>query len=75
MYYLLLFRHFKRYGDVGDIYIPRDRNSSESRGFAFVRFYEERDAEDAMDAMDGKVCSIYSSFYVYCNFAFNLYKR
>ena len=50
-----LFRYFKRYGEVGDIYIPRDRNTLESRGFAFVRFYEERDAEDAMDAMDGKV--------------------
>lgn len=40
---------------MGDIYIPRDRNSQESRGFAFIRFFEERDAEDAMDAMDGKV--------------------
>lgn len=48
-------RHFKKYGDLGDVYIPRDRNSHESRGFAFVRFYEERDAEDAMDAMDGKI--------------------
>ena len=54
----LLLRYFKRYGDVGDIYIPRDRTTLESRGFAFVRFYEERDAEDAMDAMDGKVCLI-----------------
>eukprot|EP00111_Clytia_hemisphaerica_P016758 TCONS_00049704-protein len=48
-------KYFKKYGDVGDIYIPRDRNTQESRGFAFVRFYEERDAEDAMDGMDGKV--------------------
>ncbi|EDO29859.1 predicted protein [Nematostella vectensis] len=43
---------FKKYGDLGDIYIPRDRNTHESRGFAFVRFYEKRDAEDAMDCMD-----------------------
>jgi len=48
-------RYFKKYGDVGDIYIPRDRNTQESRGFAFVRFYEEKDAEDAMDSCDGKV--------------------
>ena len=48
-------RYFKKYGEVGDIYIPRDRDTHESRGFAFVRFYEERDADDAMDAMDGKV--------------------
>eukprot|EP00927_Polykrikos_kofoidii_P062476 TRINITY_DN57291_c0_g1_i1.p1 TRINITY_DN57291_c0_g1~~TRINITY_DN57291_c0_g1_i1.p1 ORF type:complete len:177 (+),score=30.55 TRINITY_DN57291_c0_g1_i1:166-696(+) len=39
---------FSKYGEVGDIYIPRDRN------FAFVRFYEKRDAEDAIDGMDGR---------------------
>merc|ERR1712241_1492654 len=46
-------RAFDKYGDVGDIYIPRDRFTKESRGFAFVRFYDKRDAEDAMDSMDG----------------------
>lgn len=46
---------FEHYGDVGDIYIPRDRFTKESRGFAFVRFYDRRDAEDAMDKMDGYV--------------------
>mmetsp|Transcript_25231 Transcript_25231/g.40392 ORF Transcript_25231/g.40392 Transcript_25231/m.40392 type:complete len:170 (+) Transcript_25231:137-646(+) len=39
---------FEKFGDVGDVYIPRDRN------FAFVRYKEKRDAEDAIDAMDGK---------------------
>ena len=48
-------RAFEKYGDVGDVYIPRDRFSRESRGFAFVRFYDKRDAEDAMDSMDGAV--------------------
>lgn len=46
---------FEHYGDVGDIYIPRDRFTKESRGFAFVRFFDRRDAEDAMDKMDGYV--------------------
>lgn len=46
---------FEKYGEVGDIYIPRDRYSKESRGFAFVRFYEGRDAEDAMEKLDGYV--------------------
>lgn len=31
-------RVFERCGDVGDIYIPRDRFTRESRGFAFVRY-------------------------------------
>ena len=46
-------RVFEKYGRVGDVYIPRDRYTKESRGFAFVRFHDNRDAEDAMDAMDG----------------------
>lgn len=46
-------RVFEKYGRVGDVYIPRDRYTKESRGFAFVRFFDKRDAEDAMDAMDG----------------------
>ncbi|RZF33835.1 hypothetical protein LSTR_LSTR008958 [Laodelphax striatellus] len=48
-------RVFERCGEVGDIYIPRDRFSRESRGFAFVRFYDKRDAEDALDAMHGRL--------------------
>ncbi|XP_069769163.1 serine/arginine-rich splicing factor 2-like [Narcine bancroftii] len=48
-------RVFEKYGKVGDVYIPRDRYTRESRGFAFVRFHDKRDAEDAIDAMDGAV--------------------
>ncbi|ODN02038.1 Serine/arginine-rich splicing factor 2 [Orchesella cincta] len=48
-------RVFEKYGDVGDVYIPRDRWTRESRGFAFVRFYDRRDAEDAMESLDGRV--------------------
>jgi len=44
---------FAKYGKVGDIYIPRNYRTQESRGFAFVRYYERRDAEDAMDRLDG----------------------
>ena len=32
---------FEKYGKVGDIYIPREKYSKESRGFAFVRFYDK----------------------------------
>lgn len=48
-------RVFERCGSVGDIYIPRDRHTRESRGFAFVRFYDKRDAYDALEAMDGRM--------------------
>lgn len=46
---------FEKYGDVGDVYIPRDRFTRESRGFAFVRFYDRRDGEDAKSSMDGAI--------------------
>ncbi|ESO89143.1 hypothetical protein LOTGIDRAFT_183135 [Lottia gigantea] len=48
-------RAFEKFGDVGDVYIPRDRFTKESRGFAFIRFYDKRDAEDAMDEMDASM--------------------
>ena len=32
---------FEKYGEIGDIYIPRDRNSRDNRGFAFIRFYDK----------------------------------
>lgn len=43
---------FCRFGDVGDVYIPRDHYTQDSRGFAFVRFLEKRDAEDAAEEMN-----------------------
>jgi len=45
---------FAKYGEIGDVYIPRDYETAESRGFAFVRFYDVRDAEDAMLALNGR---------------------
>ena len=47
-------RIFDRYGEIGDIYIPRDYGSGGMRGFAFVRFYSRRDAEYAIEHVDGK---------------------
>ncbi|XP_058391986.1 serine/arginine-rich splicing factor 2-like [Diceros bicornis minor] len=48
-----LWRIFEKYGRVGDVYIPRDHFTKESRGFAFVRFFNKHHAEDAMNALDG----------------------
>lgn len=45
---------FEKYGDVGDVYLPKERDTGRSRGFAFVRYHEKRDAEDAIDALDGR---------------------
>jgi RNA recognition motif-containing protein len=42
-----------RYGDIGDVYIPRSPGSSRHRGFAFVRFRDLAAAEDAIRGMDG----------------------
>merc|ERR1712168_390882 len=46
-------RKFERYGEIGDAYVPRDRNTGDSRGFGFVRFFDKRDAADAVKGMDG----------------------
>lgn len=47
-------RLFSRYGDLGDIYVPRYPDSNMTRGFAFVRYYRKRDAEEAMRKLDGE---------------------
>ncbi|KAG2540344.1 serine/arginine-rich splicing factor SC35-like [Panicum virgatum] len=49
-----LFPVFDRYGDVVDIFIPRDRRTGDSRGFAFVRYNYEDEAQKAVDGLDGR---------------------
>ncbi|RLN33821.1 serine/arginine-rich splicing factor SC35-like isoform X2 [Panicum miliaceum] len=48
-----LFPLFDKYGEVVDIYIPRDRRTGDSRGFAFVRYKYEDEAQKAVDRLDG----------------------
>lgn len=36
------------------MYIPRDMRTGDPRGFAFVRFLDQRDADDALDRLDGE---------------------
>ncbi|XP_039796820.1 serine/arginine-rich splicing factor SC35-like isoform X2 [Panicum virgatum] len=50
-----LFPLFDKYGEVVDIYIPRDRRTGDSRGFAFVRYKYEDEAQKAVDRLDGRV--------------------
>lgn len=44
---------FKDYGPVGDVYIPQNPVTKEPYGFAFIHFYNSRDAKNAMDALNG----------------------
>ncbi|XP_065649054.1 serine/arginine-rich splicing factor 2 isoform X1 [Hydra vulgaris] len=46
-------RIFEKYGDISDVYIPLDYYTREPRGFAYVQFDYEDDAEDAVDGLDG----------------------
>jgi len=45
---------FEKYGHIGDIFLPKDRETGRPRGFAFVRYPDKRDAEDALDALNGR---------------------
>ncbi|KAM0899117.1 hypothetical protein ACQ4PT_021536 [Festuca glaucescens] len=45
---------FDRYGKVVDVFIPRDRRTGDSRGFAFVRYKYADEAQKAVDRLDGR---------------------
>jgi len=45
---------FSKYGNLSDVYIPMDYYTKRPRGFAYVQFEDPRDAEDAVESVDGK---------------------
>ena len=45
--------HFQAFGKIIDIFVPADRHSGKSKGFAFVTFQDDRYARKAMREMDG----------------------
>lgn len=47
-------RVFERCGEVGDVYIPRDRFTRESRGFAFVRYVWKQYSTIEIEFSSGK---------------------
>nr|DAD41145.1 TPA_asm: hypothetical protein HUJ06_015468 [Nelumbo nucifera] len=49
-----LFPLFDKYGKVVDIFIPRDRRTGDSRGFAFVRYKYADEAQKAVEKLDGR---------------------
>ncbi|XP_073257925.1 uncharacterized protein [Porites lutea] len=46
-------RHFEQIGEVSDARVVNDRDTGRSRGFGFVTFYEEKDAQKAIEDLDG----------------------
>ncbi|CAK8537682.1 unnamed protein product [Lathyrus sativus] len=50
-----LFPLFDKYGKVVDIFVPKDRRTGESRGFAFVRYKYADEASKAVDRLDGRM--------------------
>ncbi|EOX98798.1 PREDICTED: serine/arginine-rich splicing factor SC35 isoform X1 [Theobroma cacao] len=50
-----LFPLFDKYGKVVDIFIPKDRRTGDSRGFAFVRYKYADEAQKAVERLDGRV--------------------
>lgn len=43
---------FEKFGEIGDVFVPRFRDSNRGRGFAFVRFAEKRDRDDCIDELE-----------------------
>ncbi|CAH9078490.1 unnamed protein product [Cuscuta europaea] len=50
-----LYPLFDRHGKVVDVFIPRDRRTGDSRGFAFVRYKYQDEAQKAVEKLDGKL--------------------
>ena len=48
---------FSEHGDVVSATVVRDRDTNRSRGFGFVEFAQEADAQTAKEAMNGKELS------------------
>ena len=44
---------FSRFGNVQRVYLARNKATQQSRGFAFVSFYQRKDAEQAMETLQG----------------------
>jgi len=45
---------FSEFGEVASAVVVKDRDTGRSRGFGFVEFAQEADAQKAKEAMNGK---------------------
>ncbi|XP_056854238.1 serine/arginine-rich SC35-like splicing factor SCL33 [Raphanus sativus] len=46
---------FEQFGPLKDVYLPRDYNTGDPRGFGFIEFEDRDDAAEAKDQMDGNL--------------------
>ena len=44
---------FAEHGEVEEVFIPTDRNTGRSKGFAFVEMSTESEAQAAIEALNG----------------------
>ena len=44
---------FRRFGPIQRIYLAKDRETHQSRGFAFINFFDRNDAQMALNKLDG----------------------
>ena len=44
---------FRRFGGIQRVYLAKDKDTMQSRGFAFINFYNRDDAAQAIKALDG----------------------
>ncbi len=44
---------FNRFDQITRIYVPKDKANNKSKGFGFVTFTSKRDAQIAMDSLNG----------------------
>ena len=44
---------FKKFGEIKDVYLPRDFHTKQPRGFAYIKFSSKTSAENAVASMNG----------------------
>merc|ERR1712226_618224 len=50
---------FSKFGEIGDVFAPRYRDSGRGRGFAFVRYVKRDDLEYCLDEFEKNPINIH----------------
>ena len=46
---------FEKFGEIGDIFLPKDRDTGRTRGFGFVRFVKKDDREYCLEECKDRI--------------------